>query len=411
MSTNGNACNEPGDNDNNHDHGTHVAGTADAASNDEGVVGVCTEATLHAVKVLDCDGVGTFSDIAAGIEYTADQGWEVANMSLGSDSGSRTIHDACMYAYYNGVTLVAAAGNDGPCSDCVDLPAVYREVLAVSATTRDDTLAEFSSTGPEIELAAPGRDIRSTVPGGYASFSETSMASPHVAGGASQLMAIKYNNATIITYDSNDELTEESYDDPGGARGRLRDTAENVGLSEPEQGDGMVDVEAAVAIGESGTVSVDQPDQGTWYTVALDGSYDDPVVTMKPVSYAGGQPSHVRLRNVTGESFEFRIEEWAYLDGQHVEETIHYVVMESGAYTSSTGNRLEVDTTTTDHRFTRTDFFQNFTYSRQGRSRTLPRERASFGHGCLRGQQHRSFEPIRVSLPRMGTGDRFRPCR
>lgn len=238
---------------------------------------------------------------------------------------------------------------------------LYNIAFLGSPTTREDTLADFSSTGPEIELAAPGRDIQSTVPGGYASFSGTSMAAPHVGGAAAHLMAVGFNNANNITYDANDMLTQSSYEDPGGARSRLRDTAENIGLSEHEQGNGLVDVEAALAIGESGTVSVHQPDRTTWRTVNLKSSYDNPVVIMEPVSYQGGQPAHIRLRNVRSGSFQYQIEEWAYLDGPHTTEQIHYVVMEAGTYTSSAGNRVEVNTMTTDHQFTRKDFSQHFT--------------------------------------------------
>jgi len=357
-STNGNACLEPWDDDD--DHGTHVAGTADAANNTEGVVGVATSATLHAVKVLDCNGVGTFSDIAAGVQYVADRGWDVANMSLGASSGSQTLHDACKYAYREGVTLVAAAGNTGPCSDCVNFPAAYREVIAVSATARDDTLADFSSTGPEIELAAPGRDIRSTVPGGYTSFSGTSMASPHVAGAAALLAAIGYPNASDVAYNSNGRLTNASYDEPGGARERLRKTAENVGLSASESGSGLLDVKTTVSIGELGTVSVDQPDGGTWRTVTLDNWYEDPVVVMKPVSANGGQPAHVRLRDVANERFEFQVEEWEYLNGSHNRETMFYLVVESGSYVDGNGDRIEARTVRRDEEFTWGPFSQEF---------------------------------------------------
>ncbi|WP_129116972.1 S8 family peptidase [Halegenticoccus tardaugens] len=226
FSGNDNSCNESWDDDN--DHGTHCAGTADAVDNDEGVVGVATEATLHAVKVLDKRGSGTFSDIAAGVEWTADQGYDVASMSLGASSGSEALKDACVYAYDRGVLLVAAAGNDGPCSDCVGYPAAYDEVVAVSATSEDDSLADFSSTGPEIELAAPGEDVYSTIPGGYDTFSGTSMACPHVAGAGALLMAEGDTNAE--------------------ARDRLRGTAEDVGLSSEEQGDGLLDAAAAVGL-------------------------------------------------------------------------------------------------------------------------------------------------------------------
>ena len=228
FSGNDNACNESWDDDN--DHGTHCAGVADAVDNGEGVVGVSTSATLHAVKVLDCGGSGSYSDIAAGIEYTADQSWDVASMSLGG-SQSQVVADAAEYAYNNGVLLVAAAGNSGPCSDCVGYPAAEPEVIAVSATDSNDDLASFSSTGPEVELAAPGVDILSTLPGGYGKLSGTSMSCPHVAGAGGQLMANGYTN------------TE--------ARNQLGSTAEDIGLSENEQGNGLLDVAAALGLDSS----------------------------------------------------------------------------------------------------------------------------------------------------------------
>jgi subtilisin len=213
------------------DHGTHCAGVAGATDDDGGVVGVAPGATLHAVKVLDERGAGTFSDIAAGIEYVANQGWDVASMSLGASSGSRTVRDACKYAHDRGVFLVAAAGNDGPCEDCVGYPAAYETVVAVSSTDSDDGLSSFSSTGAEVELAAPGGRIYSTVVDGYDTFSGTSMACPHVAGAAAQVMADGASN------------TE--------ARTRLRDTAADLGLAADEQGDGLLDAESAVGGGDA----------------------------------------------------------------------------------------------------------------------------------------------------------------
>jgi subtilisin len=225
----GRNCNYPWSDDN--DHGSHCAGIADAVDNTEGVIGVSTEATLHAVKVLDKSGSGSFSDVAAGVEYTADQGWDVGSMSLGASSGSQTVKDACRYAYDNGVLLVAAAGNSGPCSDCVGYPAAYPTVIAVSSTTETDSLSGFSSTGPEVELAAPGSNIYSTVIGSYDTFSGTSMACPHVAGTGGQLMANGSSNTT--------------------ARDRLRSTAESIGLSENESGYGLLDTAAALGLDSS----------------------------------------------------------------------------------------------------------------------------------------------------------------
>lgn len=225
----GRNCNHPWSDDN--DHGTHCAGIVGAVDDSQGVVGVAPDATLHAVKVLDSRGSGSFSDIAAGIEHTANQGWDVASMSLGASSGSQTVKDVCQYAYEQGVLLVAAAGNDGPCSDCVSYPAAYPTVIAVSATTNTDALAEFSSIGSEIELTAPGGAIPSTVVGGYETFSGTSMACPHIAGTAGQLMATGDTNTT--------------------ARKRLRRTAEDISLSVTEAGAGLLDTAAALGLDSS----------------------------------------------------------------------------------------------------------------------------------------------------------------
>ncbi|MEF8784139.1 MAG: S8 family serine peptidase [Haloarculaceae archaeon] len=251
----GSNCNEDWSDDN--DHGTHCAGIADAVDNGEGVVGVATEATLHAVKVLDENGSGYWSDVAAGIEYTADQGWDVGSMSLGASSGSSTVKNACQYASDKGVLLVGAAGNDGPCSDCVGYPAAYSTVVAVSSTENDDELSDFSSTGPEVELAAPGTYIYSTIIGGYETFSGTSMACPHVSGAGGQLMANGYTN------------TE--------ARNRLNSTAEDIGLSDNDQGNGLLDVEAALADSSdtSVAVSTDSATSVGETSVTLNGSLDD----------------------------------------------------------------------------------------------------------------------------------------
>ncbi|GAA0199427.1 hypothetical protein GCM10009000_011860 [Halobacterium noricense] len=210
-------------------HGTHCAGIAAAENDGQGIKGVAPDATLHAGKVLSDSGSGSFSDIAAGVEWTADQGFDVASMSLGASSGSYTLQDACNYANNSGVFVVAAAGNSGPCSYCVGYPAAYSSVVAVSSTNSSDNLSSFSSTGPEVELAAPGSSIYSTYPGGgYDTLSGTSMACPHVAGAAGVLMAAGYSNS--------------------GARSQLKNTAENIGLSSNESGSGLLDVASALGL-------------------------------------------------------------------------------------------------------------------------------------------------------------------
>ncbi len=240
-------------------HGTHCAGIANAVDNSQGVVGVSTEATLHAGKVLGDDGSGSFADVAAGIEWAADQGYDVASLSLGASSGSTALQDAVDYAYNNGVLVVSSAGNSGPCTDCVGYPAAYSNALAVSSTDEDDSLSSFSSTGSEIELAAPGGSVYSTYTGGgYDTLSGTSMSCPHVSGAGAQLMA---NGA------SNTE-----------ARQALKDSAEDIGLGSNEQGAGLLDVEAALGGGGGDpalAVSTGSASNVTETEATLGGSLDD----------------------------------------------------------------------------------------------------------------------------------------
>jgi subtilisin len=228
----GGSCNYRWDDD--EGHGTHVAGTVAGVDNtdDIGVIGQAPDATLHAVKVLDKRGSGSFADIADGVRYVADQGWDVINMSLGASSGSQALKDACQYAYDNGVLIIAAAGNSGPCTDCVGYPAVYSTVVGVGSTTKSDTLSDFSSTGPEVEIAAPGSNIYSTVPdGSYDTLSGTSMASPHVAGAGALLVAAGESNTK--------------------ARDTLTSSAEDLGLADNESGAGLLDVAAALGYDSS----------------------------------------------------------------------------------------------------------------------------------------------------------------
>ena len=187
-------------------HGTHVSGTIAALDNAQGVVGVAPGARLWGVRVLNNQGSGFLSDVIAGIDWvTANASTiEVANMSLGwtgSDTNPNDpAHEAIKRSVAAGVVYVVAAGNDN--QDAANFaPASYDEVITVSAVAdsdgiagglgaptsygSDDTLASFSNFGADVDLAAPGVDILSTLPGGkYGKYSGTSMASPHVAGTA-----------------------------------------------------------------------------------------------------------------------------------------------------------------------------------------------------------------------------------
>lgn len=193
-------------------HGTHVAGTIAAVDNELGVIGVAPKVALYAVKALDNTGSGYVSDIVEGINWAIDNKINIINMSLGSSSDSTPLHDACDIAYAKGILIVAAAGNSGTSnilSDNVQYPARYASVIAVAATDSNNARAYFSSTGPDVELCAPGYNITSTVPGGYATYSGTSMASPHVAGVAALVYAL---NPTMTNVDIRNKLDATATD-------------------------------------------------------------------------------------------------------------------------------------------------------------------------------------------------------
>ncbi|HSE54149.1 MAG TPA: S8 family serine peptidase [Nocardioidaceae bacterium] len=206
-----------------HGHGSHVAGTIGAIDNANGVVGMAPGARIWPVKVLTDAGTGLNSDVICGIDYVtanADK-IEVANMSLGGsgtddgncgNSNNDAMHKAICRSVAAGITYVVAAGNDS--ADAKGFtPAAYDEVVTVSAladfnglpgggapsTCRsdvDDTFASFSNYGADVDLIAPGVCIYSTSKlGGYDTLSGTSMASPHVAGGAA-LYAATHPGAT-----------------------------------------------------------------------------------------------------------------------------------------------------------------------------------------------------------------------
>ena len=202
-------------------HGTHVAGIAAAIEDGKGVTGVAQGARLWAIKVLDGTGNGYWSSVICGLDYVASlkdsdgttPTIEVVNMSLagpGSDDGdcghsnSDLLHQAVCNLSDAGVTMVAAAGNESRDASG-DIPAAYDEVITVAAMSEghglprppgapntscgwsdaDNSFATFSNYGADVDLIAPGECVWSTAPDSkLRMMSGTSMATPHVAGGA-----------------------------------------------------------------------------------------------------------------------------------------------------------------------------------------------------------------------------------
>ncbi len=173
-----------------HGHGTAVAGIAAATTNNGiGMAGVGWQVQIMPVKVLGSSGSGTYGDVAAGIMWAASQGAQVINMSLGGASPSFTLEFAVNYAASKGILLVAASGNNG--NEGVLYPARYPQVIAVGATDQANKRASFSTFGPEVDVAAPGVQVYTTaLGGGYAKRSGTSFSSPHVSGLAGLLFSM-----------------------------------------------------------------------------------------------------------------------------------------------------------------------------------------------------------------------------
>jgi subtilisin family serine protease len=163
-------------------HGTHVAGTVGAQTNNgTGVASIGFNVRVMPIKIGNCNNQLTHG--YEGITYAANNGAHVVNMSWGGGGFSNYGQNVCNYAWNQGTILVAAAGNDNVST--VFYPAGYNNVIAVASTTPTDAKSSFSQFGTWIDISAPGSNIRSTYATSstaYSSISGTSMASPHVAG-------------------------------------------------------------------------------------------------------------------------------------------------------------------------------------------------------------------------------------
>jgi subtilisin family serine protease len=216
--------------DDDHSHGSHVAGIAGAETNNGiGIAGMNWNCRLMAVKVLNSLGSGSAENVAAGIYYASNNGANVINLSLGSYQNSGFEAAAISYAVAAGVTVCAAMGNDN--TGAPHYPAALPNVIAVGGTDSDDRRALpfcFSPTsgsnyGPAIDVCAPGDWVWSTVPvedGSYAYKCGTSMATPHVAGLAALVKALRPSFTPaqvqdIIQQAAEDQVGRPAEDTPG----------------------------------------------------------------------------------------------------------------------------------------------------------------------------------------------------
>ncbi|MDT8304067.1 MAG: S8 family serine peptidase, partial [Sedimentisphaerales bacterium] len=239
-------------------HGTHIAGTvAQNTNNSIGTAGIAFNSYLMPVKVLNNSGAGTYADIAEGIIWATENGAHVINLGFGGSEPSMALEEALAYSYNRGVTLIAAAGNDGISG--VVYPAAYDDyVIAVGATRYDETLTNYSNFGLNLDLVAPGGDLNidqngdsyrdgilqqvykvdgfGTLTWGYNFMEGTSMAAAHVSGVAALLIA--NGNATS----------------PAEVRQALESTAEDKGEAgwDMRYGWGIVDAFAALQWTTSG---------------------------------------------------------------------------------------------------------------------------------------------------------------
>ena len=240
-----------------HGHGTHIAGTiAGSTNNSLSTAGIAFQTTIMPLKGLDEDGNGSTTTITAAITYAVTNGADIINLSLGGDQDDPLLKQVIQNAVARGVVIVAAAGNTGEAS--ITYPARYSEVVAVGASQYDSQRAPYSNTGLELDLIAPGGNVlidqnadgfpdgilqQTCTDGSCATFdnffySGTSQAAAHVSGVAALLAACGAP--------------------PGNIAATLNSTATDVGVVGRDDQTGAGLLNAAAALTAAGCV-VDQP--------------------------------------------------------------------------------------------------------------------------------------------------------
>jgi len=216
-------------------HGTFIAGIIAARTNNAAdVAGAAPAANILAVQVLNAQGRGLSSNVAAGVIWAADHGATVINLSLGGPNPTAMMQLAVRHAVVNrGVPVISSSGNTGKCG-APSYPAAFEEVLAVGATDMNNQSAPFSTTGPYVNVVAPGVDIVSVHPNsptGVSSADGTSFSTPYASAAAA---IVKARHPAL---------------DANGVYFRLITTAVDLGPAgwDPHFGSGLINVRAAQA--------------------------------------------------------------------------------------------------------------------------------------------------------------------
>ena len=207
-------------------HQTHCAGIIAAKNDNDGVVGWAHEADLAHIKVLGDNGSGMTTWIQRGIQQAVKL-WRarrndyvgcIISMSLGGGF-DQDQENAIIEANEAEILVVAATGNSGfqGGQSTVDHPGASKHTLGVAAYRRDGEIARFSSGGPEVDIAMPGEEILSTVPGNqYQVMSGTSMATPAAAGLLACMLSSRPNDYSIRNLDGLREFIKQHAEDRGG---------------------------------------------------------------------------------------------------------------------------------------------------------------------------------------------------
>jgi subtilisin family serine protease len=212
-----------------HGHGTSVAGVIAAVGNNRiGISGLLWSARIMPIKALEADGSGSEDRLGRGIKYAVDHGAKIVVLSLGLYKYSNYLQEIVDYAERKGVLLVAASGNDG---QAVKYPAAYPTVLAVGGVDTQKNIEPNSNRGPELDVVAPWRVYTTALGGGYNYNEGTSMAAPQAAAVAAMLLA------------QHPDWT------PAQLRSHIRHTAEDLGQPgwDPETGYGLLRADLALS--------------------------------------------------------------------------------------------------------------------------------------------------------------------